>query len=103
VDVAHQEFLLWMRSVGNLILEDDIADLYRFSFPGHPSPFHHWQLGLGIKALADLVLLKNALDEFPAALERDRERAIVRVAPPQDVFGIDELRRKFDEITRSLQ
>jgi len=32
--------------LGQLILLDDIKDLGKYSFEGHPSPIHHWQWGL---------------------------------------------------------
>jgi hypothetical protein len=33
-------------NIGKFLVEDDIKDLGRYSFDGHPSPFHHWQWGV---------------------------------------------------------
>jgi hypothetical protein len=33
-------------NIGKFLVEDDIKDLGRYSFDGHPSPIHHWQWGI---------------------------------------------------------
>ncbi|MFP3257545.1 MAG: hypothetical protein RXO36_07085 [Candidatus Nanopusillus acidilobi] len=33
-------------NIGKFLVEDDIKDLGRYSFDGHPSPIHHWQWGV---------------------------------------------------------
>ncbi len=40
--------------LGEIIFEDDKNDFPRFAFPGHPSPIHHWQLGLVMRGVAKL-------------------------------------------------
>lgn len=40
--------------LGELILLDDINDLGKYSFEGHPSPIHHWQWGLLLITVAEL-------------------------------------------------
>jgi hypothetical protein len=42
------------RDLGQLILLDDIDDLGKYSFDGHPSPIHHWQWGLLLMMVAEL-------------------------------------------------
>ncbi len=41
------------RDLGKYILLDDIDDLGKYSFEGHPSPIHHWQWGLLLMAVAE--------------------------------------------------
>ena len=51
---------------GVAMLVDDAKDLGKFSYPGHPSPLHHWQwgllaliLGLGAAGAGALLLLRQ--------------------------------------------
>ena len=48
-------------SIGGVILEDDAKDFGKFSSPDHPSPFHHWQLGLGITLASAIGMLMSTL------------------------------------------
>lgn len=64
MDPAHAKALELFKDLGEVILQDDIDDLYRFSFPGHPSPFHHWQIGLAMKGAAEMIRWGVALSEL---------------------------------------
>ena len=35
-------------TIGSGLMLDDARDFGQFSKPGHPSPLHHWQLGLAL-------------------------------------------------------
>ncbi len=40
--------------LGKLLLLDDIDDLGKYSFEGHPSPIHHWQWGVLLIAVSEI-------------------------------------------------
>lgn len=42
----------FFHDLGMLLLIDDIKDIGKFSFEGHPSPIHHWQIGYVLKELS---------------------------------------------------
>ncbi len=42
----------FFHNLGQWMLIDDIWDIGKFSFEGHDSPFHHWQLGYVMKEIA---------------------------------------------------
>ena len=44
-------------NIGKFLVEDDIKDLGRYSFDGHPSPIHHWQWGV-------LLMLGSVISEM---------------------------------------
>lgn len=50
--------------VGEILFVDDEKDFGRFSFEGHPSPFHHWQVGLALRGAAGLMRTVVELEEF---------------------------------------
>ncbi len=55
---ANQDALLRaLDGLGCVIFEDDEADYPKFSFEGHPSPLHHWQLGLAMRGAAGFLRL----------------------------------------------
>lgn len=41
---------------GTLMALDDIHDFGKTSYPGHPSPLHHWMYGIIIIALSSVAL-----------------------------------------------
>lgn len=45
------DLIKFFHDLGTLLIIDDIKDVGKFSFDGHPSPFHHWQLGYVMKEL----------------------------------------------------
>ena len=47
--------------IGGVILEDDAKDIGKFSSPEHPSPLHHWQLGLGVTLASAIGMLMSTL------------------------------------------
>ncbi|MEM3290709.1 MAG: hypothetical protein QW046_04255 [Candidatus Micrarchaeaceae archaeon] len=40
-------------NLGKLILLDDIDDLGKYSYEGHPSPIHHWMWGVLMITVAE--------------------------------------------------
>ena len=68
---AYQDALLnALDRLGKIVFKDDEKDFPRFSFPGHPSPVHHWQWGLmmqgGAKVVRGLSELLEVVDMFDA-------------------------------------
>lgn len=62
---AHQDAMLRaLDRVGEIVFIDDEKDFGRFSFEGHPSPFHHWQVGLALRGAAGLMRTVLELEEF---------------------------------------
>ncbi len=57
VDANQDALLRALDGLGRVIFEDDEADFPKFSFDGHPSPLHHWQLGLAMRGAAGLLRL----------------------------------------------
>lgn len=52
---AYQDALLKaVDRLGEIIFTDDEVDFPQFSFEGHPSPLHHWQLGLAVRGDAEI-------------------------------------------------
>lgn len=46
------DFTKFFHDLGMLLLIDDIQDIGKFTFEGHPSPIHHWQIGWLMKEVA---------------------------------------------------
>ncbi len=57
VDANQDALLRALDGLGRVIFEDDEADFPKFSFEGHPSPLHHWQIGLAMRGTAGLLRL----------------------------------------------
>ena len=51
---------LVIAGIGAFLLVDDAKDFGTFSTPEHPSPLHHWQLGLAL-FLAGLIIIAASL------------------------------------------
>lgn len=80
----------WLRSLdklGEIIFRDDEKDFPRFSFEGHPSPLHHWQVGLAMRggaaitrAILQLLEVLDAVGEEPGLhpIEAELERLLGR-------------------------
>ena len=51
-----------MIAAGVWMILDDIKDFGKFSYPGHPSPIHHWQHGLVLLILGLIMCGLAALD-----------------------------------------
>lgn len=60
VDAYTDLRLKLLEKTGDIVFKDDEADFPRFSFEGHPSPFHHWQVGIAMQWGA--YLLRTALN-----------------------------------------
>lgn len=58
--------------IGGVILEDDAGDIGEFSTPEHPSPLHHWQLGLGIIIASTIGLLLSTLYAQSQLMNKER-------------------------------
>jgi len=43
-----------LREFGKALILDDKSDIGKFSYEGHPSPFHHWMWGAMLIVIADL-------------------------------------------------
>ncbi len=100
---ANQDALLRaLDGLGCVIFEDDEADFPKFSFEGHPSPLHHWQLGLAMRGAAGLLRLTLELQGLTDAFLPDLPAPAPAAALPdprvdvlQHVFGepgLDNLR-----------
>ena len=50
--------------LGEILFVDDEKDFGRFSFEGHPSPLHHWQVGLALRGAAGLMRTVLELEEL---------------------------------------
>ena len=61
---------LVIAGLGAFLLVDDAKDYGTFSTPRHPSPFHHWQIGLAL-FIVGLVVIALSLYH---ALSESRER-----------------------------
>lgn len=77
--------------LGYIVFKDDEKDFIhperRFSFPGHPSPLHHWQLGLAMQAgaklirgLSELLDLLDVFDEKQHPLELEVQQVLEGLA-----------------------
>jgi len=71
VDAYDARLLELMKELGDILLEDDKDDVGKFSFPGHPSPFHHWQVGAALKYGAELIRWSVAITEVQRVLGAD--------------------------------
>lgn len=60
-----------IRSLGEALVEDDMHDFGKFSYPGHPSPLHHWQYGLIMIVGADIAELAMELSSLMGLLSGD--------------------------------
>lgn len=72
-------------NLGRIIFLDDEQDFGKFSFPGHSSPLHHWQVGMAMSGGAKLL------------------RALLEIVEAMDVIGGDSLGDVEAEIRRLLQ
>lgn len=65
-----------MKSLGKMMVEDDIHDVGLFSYSNrnghidHPSKIHHWQLGLGIWYFSEMLNLVNFFFPFEKQLKK---------------------------------
>nr|BDI55185.1 MAG: hypothetical protein [uncultured archaeon] len=65
-----------MKSLGKMMVEDDIHDLGLFDYSNrkghidHPSKIHHWQLGLGIWYLSEMLNLINFFFPFEKQMKK---------------------------------
>lgn len=65
-----------MKSLGKMMVEDDIHDVGLYNYSNrrghidHPSKLHHWQLGIGIWYLSELLSLFNFLFPFEKQLKK---------------------------------
>jgi len=62
--------------LGKILVEDDIHDLGLYDYYNrkghidHPSKIHHWQLGLGIWYLSEMLSLANFFFPFKNQLKK---------------------------------
>ena len=67
-----------MKTLGKMMVEDDLHDLGLFDYYDrkghidHPSKIHHWQLGIGIWYLSELLTLCNFFFPFSKQMEKAR-------------------------------
>jgi len=67
-----------MKSLGKMMVEDDIHDLGLYDYYGrkghidHPSKIHHWQLGLGIWYASEMLSLVNFFFPFTKQIEKNK-------------------------------
>ena len=65
-----------MKTLGKMMVEDDLHDLGLFDYYNrkghidHPSKIHHWQLGLGIWYASELLTLCNFFFPFSKQMEK---------------------------------
>ena len=66
MDSYQDAMLRALERVGQIIFKDDEKDFGKFSYPEHPSPFHHWQWGLMMetyaKAMRAFLELNDVMD-----------------------------------------
>ena len=63
MDPYHVKLIGLLKDLGDVILQDDADDIWKFSFEGHPSPIHHWQVGAAMKYGAEALKWWLALTE----------------------------------------
>ena len=67
-----------MKSLGKMMVEDDIHDLGLYDYYGrkghidHPSKIHHWQLGLGVWYASEMLSLVNFFFPFSKQIEKNK-------------------------------
>jgi hypothetical protein len=67
-----------MKSLGKMMVEDDIHDLGLYDYYNrkghidHPSKIHHWQLGLGVWYASEMLSLVNFFFPFTKQIEKNK-------------------------------
>lgn len=95
------QFTQFFHDLGQWMLIDDIWDIGKFSFEGHPSPFHHWQLGWVLKELA--LYVGQGLT-FANAWQKAGEEMTKSLAHPLHAFNrmVEEQKQEFDRFMKEL-
>lgn len=68
MDAYTEGLLNTLDRLGLFIFKDDEKDFPRFAFEGHPSPVHHWQVGLAMRGGAALTRTVLELVEVAKAI-----------------------------------
>lgn len=71
MDAYQDSWLRALDKLGEVIFKDDEKDFPRFSFESHPSPLHHWQVGLAMRGGATVLRTLLQLFEVIDAVEED--------------------------------
>ena len=81
-------------TIGSGLMLDDAEDFGKFRKPGHPSPLHHWQLGLalftasllGFAYLAPLLvkIMQERAREYRTGVTNSSDTGSVKQGSPDD-------------------
>ena len=87
MDVYQDAWLRTLDRLGELIFKDDEKDFPRFSFEGHPSPVHHWQVGLAMRGTSALARVIFELLDVAGILQDDGAGTVQAPLPVEDEIG----------------
>ena len=59
--------------LGSALLLDDAKDLGKFSTPDHPSPIHHWQIGLCLMIASLIGICASGLSLIKKYMNHNRK------------------------------